>query len=75
MITDIRELLAALKDSRARIRSLIDQTKDYEEDRWQSLRAARTDLTHADAAIDRAETMIQRLIVNGIKPWDVEMAQ
>jgi hypothetical protein len=60
MRTEIEQLLADLAQNRKHIRSLIDQTKDYEEDRAQSLRAARTDLTHADDSLDRAEGMIQR---------------
>jgi hypothetical protein len=75
MRNEIEQLLADLAQNRQKLRSLIQQTHNYPEDRWGSCVQARVDLKHADTCLHRAEGMISRLVVNGIKPWDVEMAQ
>lgn len=66
----IDELLAILADARHRITELIAQTDRYQDDRYGSLIGARVDLHAAGNQINRAEIYIQRLIVNGTKPWD-----
>lgn len=65
MRKDIHELMDVLTDTRGRISVLSQAIAGYEE-----AGGALADLGHADHNIERAWHFLNRLIVNGQRPWD-----
>lgn len=61
---DIEVALDLLETARLKIRQLIDQAKIYDDIH------AQVDLGHAEHDLQRAVHFVNRLLVNGKKPWD-----
>ena len=69
--SDITEAVRDLKEERARIRTILKEVRQFDD---RVAVGAQVDLMHADTSLDRAISMLNRLLVNGVMPWDKEDA-
>lgn len=64
---EIDVALDLLETTRLKLRQLIEMTRDYE---GTDAVHAQVDLGHAEHEVKRAISFVNRLVVNGKKPWD-----
>lgn len=72
MNKEILAITADIEAIRDRVRNCIEETKKYETEHYDAAVWARVDLGHADRRLNDAQHMLNRLIVNGRKPWDAQ---
>ena len=73
MRNDIDAALDLMEAARIKIRELMVMADDYKDDGKHAI-WAKVDLGHAEHELKRAIGYVQRLVVNGVKPWDREDA-
>lgn len=64
---DIEVAIDLLETARLKIRQLMEQAREYEKP---ASTHAHVDLGHAEHEVKRAIGFVNRLLVNGRKPWD-----
>lgn len=64
---DIEVAIDLLETARLKIRQLMEQAGEYEKP---ASTHAQVDLGHAEHEVRRAISFVNRLLVNGKKPWD-----
>lgn len=67
MTHDIEVAIDLLETARSKIRQLIEQAGEYEDPHRVH---AQVDLGHAERQVQCAISFVNRLLVNGHKPWD-----